>query len=764
MNEPEPPNAGRVRMVRRTFLAGLGLALGGLALAAVAEEKKKPAATDASLSRKTAAAGDGFRPNLFVYVAPDDTVSIVCARSEMGQGVRSSLPALIADELGADLSRIKIVQADGDAAYGDQNTDGSNSVRGFYDDLRRVGAVARTLLVAVAARRFGASPEECDARNGAVVHTKTGRSLAFGALANDAAKLPLPDPSTVRLRPASALQHVGRELPLVDAPDIVTGRAIYGADIVLPGLLTAVVLRPPVLGGRVASFGAARALAVPGVKQVVPIETPSKPYAFHPVGGLAVVANGTWAALRGRAALDVEWEAGDNGGYDSKAYREELTRSASAPGKVVRRRGDVEAALASAASRVEATYYAPHLAHATMEPPCAVAKVEGDRCEVWASTQNPQAARKEVASALGFEPDAVTVHVTLLGGGFGRKSKPDYVVEAALIARAAGAPVRLQWTREDDIRHDYYHSVSVQQLTAGFDARGALVAWRQRTAFPPIGSTLSGATFAAMGELQQGVLDVPVTAPNVQAENGEAYAHTRIGWYRSVANVYHAFAVQSFVDELAHARGKDPLDMQLEIIGPPRLLTKEELGDAELPNYGQSLERYPIDTARHRAVLERVAELSGFRDRRRNGRALGIAVHRSFLTYVAVVISVVRRPDGRIHADEAWICADAGIIVNMERVRSQFEGAVVFALSHALYGEITMKNGATEQANFRDYRLMRIKDAPRAIHVEVLESDKPPGGVGEPGVPPVAPALASAVFALTGQRIRELPLARSIAV
>jgi len=770
---PREPAKKKVVLVRRAFLAGLGLAAAGLAIAfEIAFERearpddgpKKPAPTDVNAKSAAAAAGEGLRPNLFVHVSPDDVVSIVCARSEMGQGVRSSLPVLIADELGADMAHVKVVQADGSVAFGDQNTDGSHSVRGFYDELRRVGAVARMMLVSAAARRWSVPESTCDAREGAVYHEPTGRHFRFGDLANDAAKLPLPDPKAIVLRPASRLKHVGKELPLLDGPDLVTGRALFGADVRLPGMLTAVVARPPVPGGRATSHDPRKALAVPGVKRVVEIAPAKRPFGFRPLGGIAVVAESTWAALRGRAALEVSWDPGDNRGYDSSAYRDKLVRSLRSPGRIWRNKGDVDGTLGGSKRRIEATYYVPHLAHAPMEPPCAVAKVDGKRCEIWASTQNPQSAQKEVAAALRLDPNDVTVHVTFLGGGFGRKSKPDYVVEAAILARELQAPVRVQWTREDDVQHDYYHSVSAQELVAGIGEDGKVVAWRHRTAFPPIGSTFSDATTAGIGEMQQGVLDVPLAIPNVRAESVDARAHTRIGWLRSVANIYHAFAIQSFIDEIAHALGEDPLAMRIHLLGPPRIVTTAELGVEKLPNYGQSLEEHPIDTARHRAVLERVAEMSSWRDRKKNGRALGIAVHRSFLAYVAVVVSAVRRPDGRIHADEAWICADAGTIVNLERVRSQLEGAVIFGLSHALYGEVTMKNGAVEQSNFRDLRLMRIKEAPRAIHVEVVKSSAPPAGVGEPGVPPVAPALANAVFALTGTRVRDLPLVRSLAV
>jgi isoquinoline 1-oxidoreductase beta subunit len=748
----------RIPISRRSFL-GISATVAGLGLGLFPACGNAKRGAD-SLPRPAA----DFSPNVFVHIAPDGSVSIVCHRSEMGQGVRSSLPALIADELGAELSRIKIIQGDGDPAYGDQNTDGSSSVRKRLDDLRYMGAAARTMLIAAAAARWGVSAASCQAAHHAVIHSTSGRSLGFGELVEDAAKLKVPEKKELTLRPRSELKYLGTRLPLVDVADIVRGRALFGADIRLPGMLTAVVLRPPVVGGQVAHFDASRALAIPGVRSVIPLPAPKPPFMFKPLGGLAVIADNTWAALRGRAALDVTWDGGDNAGYDSAAYQRELFAAVRAPGKVVRNVGNVDTALSAAPQRVEAEYYVPHLAHVPMEPPVAVAVVSDNKCEVWTSTQNPQSSRSEVARALGLQENQVTVYVTLLGGGFGRKSKPDYVVEAALVARAAKAPVRLQWTREDDVRHDYYHSVSAQRLVAGFDPAGQLSAWHHRTAFPSIGSTFTGATSAEAGELQQGVLDLPLAIPNVRAENCQARAHTRIGWLRSVANIYHAFAVQSFIDELAHSRGSDPRDMLLSVIGPPRAVTTTELGVDKLPNYGEPLSEHPIETGRLRHVIERVTTLSRWDARKAEGRALGLAAHRSFLTYAAVVMSLVRGADGSPRVDEAWIVADAGTIVNRERVESQLEGAVVFGMSIALYGAITMKGGATEQSNFRDYRLARIAEAPRQIHVEIVPSQGPPGGVGEPGVPPVAPALANAYFALTGQRVRALPLlpARSL--
>ncbi|MGZ3419407.1 MAG: molybdopterin cofactor-binding domain-containing protein [Polyangiales bacterium] len=723
-----------VRVVRRTFLKALGLT--GLALAWVDDARANTVVV---------------QPNVFVTVREDGVVSIVCHRSEMGQGVRSSLPVLIADELGADVSKIEIFQADGDAKYGDQNTDGSRSVRGGYDKLRQVGATARVMLITVAAKRWKVKEDACTTRDGFVVHDK--QRLAFGELVRDAMKLPVPKEA----KPRADLAHVGTELPLVDGPPIVTGTAKFAADVMLPGMRTAVIARPPVVGGRVAKLDDSKARAIKGVIDVVQLPVPVAPFAFQPLGGVAVIATDTWAAMRGRAALSITWDDGPNGTYDSAKYRETLSAAARAPGKVVRKTGDVDAALAAAKTKVEAEYYVPHLAHASMEPPAAVAKFDGNKCEIWTSTQDPQTAKKEVAKQLGLDPNDVTVHVTYLGGGFGRKSKADFVVEAAWLAKKIGAPVRVQWSREDDLRHDYFHTVSAEHLPAGLDASGKVTAWLHRNAFPSIRSTFNkDQDHADVGELGQGVLDLPLAVPNVRAENGEAKAHVRIGWLRSVHNIHHAFAVQSFMDEIAQARGVDPRDNLLDLFGPPRLVSAADLGVEKVPNYGATLEDHPIDTARMRHVIERVTALSDWKNARKS-KAMGVAAHRSFLTYVAVVVAVSLDDRKRLRLDEAWIVADAGTVINLERARSQMEGAVVFGASIALHSEITMKKGAVVAGNFRDYRLMRIADTPKT-HVEIVASKGKPCGIGEPGVPPVAPAIANAAFALTGKRYRSLPI------
>jgi len=754
-----------VLMTRREALAGLGagLAIGLFPLVGAGSDSSVPIGSGPRpASGPEEQPSSGLHANVMVHIARDGQTTIVCHRSEMGQGVRSTIPLLIADELGADPARVRVRQADGDAKYGDQNTDGSSSIRKFYADLRRAGAAVRVMLIAAAAQRWHVKPESCTAKNHEVVHLPSKRALPFSELVDAAAKLPVPKQESLVLRPESELVHVNDpDLPVLDGLAIVTGSAVFGADVNLPDLLIAVIARPPAVGSKWLHYDAARALAVPGVKRVVEMPAPKLPWNFQPWGGIAVVAETTWAALRGRAELSVTWDPGPNAAYRSRPFREELLASVRAAGTVVRDLGDVEAAFAKAAKVVEAEYQVPHLSHLQMEPLVACARVKNNHCEVWAPTQNPQDARKEVARVLDLSEDRVTVHVTLLGGGFGRKSKADFVSEAAFLAKACAVPIRVQWTREDDVRHDYYNAVNAQRLRAAFDDQGRFTAWHHRTAFTPIGSTFkSEVDTPTLNDLQQGVLDVALSAPNVRAEGCRATAHARIGWYRSVYNIFHAFAVGSFIDELAYARGADPRDTWLEIIGPPKLHSLTDLGISKLPNYGETLERHPVDAGRLRQVIERVTQAARWSDR--NGRALGLAAHRSFVSYTAVVISVVPDPVHKLRIDEAWITMDAGTVVNRDRVHAQLEGSLAMGISNALYGGITMTKGVTDQTNYHDARVARIGDFPRRIHTDIVPSTAPPSGVGEPGVPPVAPAIANAIFALTGQRIREIPLAHAL--
>jgi isoquinoline 1-oxidoreductase beta subunit len=680
----------------------------------------------------------------FLWLAPSGALTILAHRSEMGTGIRTALPMVVADEMEADWQQVSIKQAIGDSRYGDQNTDGSNSIRGNFERMRRLGAAARDVLERAAAAVWEVDASTCKANNHKVDHAASGRSLEFGALVEIAMELKPKGKSAIekRLKERKDWRYIGIGVGGYDMDAIVDGSAVFGGDIRLPNMLFASIERSPVLGGEVAKYDKDAALAVPGVEQVIELPfVTEEPFLFQALGGIAVLARDNWSAMQGRAALNATWKSNANASYDSSSYNQAMMESVRVPGTKTMGRGDLEAGFEAAVQKVEAEYSIPLLAHACMETPTATAHVTDAGCEVWSPTQNPQAVQDTVAQTLDLPKKSVTAHVTLLGGGFGRKSKPDYTAEAALLARETGRPVQVLWTRADDLQHDYYHAVSAQRMEAGLDGQGMPLAWLQRAAYPSIASTFSaGVAGPAPFELGMGFHNMPVAVPALRTETGKAKSHVRIGWLRSVANIQHAFAVSSFADEIAAAGEHDSY----------QAWTKMLIGD-KTGGPSKHIQRL-LD------VSESATSASGWGKKMSRGRGLGFAAHHSFDAYIAVVIEVEINQAGEIRIPRVDISADVGTVVHPDRVVAQMEGSVNFGLSQALFGQLTAANGVIEQTNFDGFRLLRIHEAPPRIHVHLTESDGAPTGVGEPGVPPIAPALCNAIYAAIGKRVRDLPV------
>jgi isoquinoline 1-oxidoreductase subunit beta len=656
---------------------------------------------------------------------------------------------------------VKVVQAAGNEKYGDQDTDGSHSVRSFFDTLREAGGGARLMLLRAAAEKWNVPEKECTTEMDTVVHKSSGRKLSYGELASAAATLPVPKKEELQLKPRKDWCYIGKPASAYDLKDMATGKAIYGQDTKMEGMLYASVAHPPVYGSAVKSVDDSAALKVAGVKQTATIDAFKPPVNMQALGGVAVLADSTYAAFQGKKKLKIEWTKSAHDVWTSDTYRKYLEETARKPGKVVRENGNVDAEFAKGGKIVEAEYYAPMLAHAALEPPAALAMYRDGKVEAWAPTQNPQGAQEAIAAAVGVKKEDVTVHVTLLGGGFGRKSFPDFIIEAAVLSKKSGKPVKVVWSREDDIKFDTFHSVAAMYFKASLGADGKPTAWLQRSVFPPIASTFDPkGQYADAGEIGLGFSDLPFALPNHRAENGPAPAHTRIGWLRSVANIYHAFGAHSFVGELANAAGKDQVEYVMALLGPGGILPKDQL-PKDYTNYDGDYAQYPIDIDRFRRVVQLAAERSGWgKQKLGNGFGMGIAVHRSFLTYVATVVQAEVK-DGQVKIQQVDTALDAGTIVNPTTVRQQFEGAAVMGSSLALYGEITATNGVIDQSNFDSYQVARMRAAPRVTNIHIVESEAPPAGVGEPGLPPFAPALYNAIFTATGKRIREMPLTKA---
>jgi isoquinoline 1-oxidoreductase beta subunit len=693
-----------------------------------------------------------WQPNVYLGMEPSGIVTIVAHRSEMGTGIRTALPMVAADELDVDFKNVRVEQAIGDAKYGSQDTDGSNSIRSFYEPLRVAGATARTMLERAAAAKWGVPAAECKGRNGEVIHEKSAKKTAYAELVTLAATQPVPKKEELIYKSPSEYRYIGKALPIVDLHDLCTGKAVFGIDAKMPGMVYASIERSPVMGGKIASVDDSEARKVAGVSGTERIDPLKPPYGFQALGGVAVIANSTWAAMQGRKKLKVDWDLGANAAFDSGSFKKTLQDSARQPGKVARNVGDVDAEFAKGGKVHEADYYVPMLAHAPMEPPAAVAEFKGGKVIAYTATQNPQAVQATVAAALGIKPADVTCHVTLLGGGFGRKSKPDYVAEAAVLSKKVGKPVKVVWSREDDIHFDYYHSVAAMYMKATTDEKGRPTAWLQRSAFPPIEMMFDASAKYGTSQMAMGWNDLPFDIANHRAENGPATAPVRIGWMRSVANIFHAFGVQSFTDELAAASGRDRVEYLLDVLGSPRVI---DLSGGR----GGGDKRYPLDVGRLRNVVDLAAQKSGWANKKSGaGHGYGIAVHRSFLSYIAAVVEVEVDAKGKVRIPRVDIAVDAGMVVHPERVTAQFEGAAVFGTSVAMMGEITLADGRVKEGNFNNYPVARMPEAPYVTHVHIVPSNEAPAGVGEPGVPVIAPAICNAIFAATGTRVRDLPV------
>lgn len=740
-----PAGSTARRLSRRQFcrVSALG---GGALLVAV----QLPLVAGAA-RRAAQPAARAFAPNAFVRIDPDGQITLTLARPEIGQGVGTSLPMILAEELDADLSAVRIEQARIDhAAYGDQFAGGSQSVRTGWAPLRNAGAVARTLLAAAAARRWGVDPATCRTARGVVHHLPSGRSASYGALAAEAARLPLPE--KVTLKEPGDYTLIGRSTAQLAAPAIVAGRERFGLDTRVPGMRFASIERAPVLGARLVSIDERAARAVSGVTHVVAIDADAlsgfgdnNP---RPANGVAVVATSTWAALEGRRALQLSWSQGA-AEEDSERRREECRRLAGlAPERVVRTDGNFEGAFAAAARRLEAVYELPLLAHAPMEPMNCVAAVRDGRCEVWAPTQNPQTAREVAAAIAGTPVEAVRVHVTRSGGGFGRRFYADFVAEAVFVSQRIGAPVQVMWTREDDTRHGYFRPASYHLMRAALDAAGHPVAWSQHLVNAQRGEFLNwalpqGTPVLPAGD-ELGPFDFPAGyIPNLRlAASALRGCPVPLGQWRSVEDSSNVFVYQSFIDELAHLAGADPLAYRLTLLGDSR----------SLPYYSRS-----YDPQRLRRVLETAAREAQWGSPLSANSGRGIAASYANSAYVAVVAQVEVRPAHELRVQRMVVAADLGTVVNPLGAAAQLEGGVVFALSAALKQEITLAGGRVQQGNFDTFAVLRMGEAPR-IEVHLVPGGDVPLGAGEAAVPPTAPALANALFAASGVRVRRLPI------
>ena len=709
---------------RREFLKASGLSAGGLIIGV-----SLPLGVLGSMDSA------GFEPNAFVHIDKNGDTTIYCGRCEMGQGISTALPAAVADELEADWSRVKVLQGDADKKYGPQATGGSRSINLMFEPMRKAGAAGKEMLIAAAAQTWKIPAEKCYAKSHAVFNRLDDRSLQYGELVIVASGLPVPEEPVLKTR--DQFRYIGKPLQRHDQRDMVVGERIYGADKKLPGMKYAAIRHVPVLGGSVKSVDKTAALAMKGVVDVVEIPRFDKP--FGSIGGVAVVADNTWIAEQALAKLKIEFEAGKNGSYDTVEYKKQLVRNVEAPAKSEFEKGWLDQAFEDAAVKHKATYTGGHLSHSPMEPMASLVWVQKDKCEIWASTQDPVSIQTTIGAYLDRKPEDITVHVMMAGGAFGRKFKCDYVQEAAACSKAVGAPVQMTWSREEDMRTGFYHSCSAQHIEASVDKQGKLTGWLHRAAFPPIASLFNPAVVQPSADDLDAVSKHPYGIENMRVESGMAPVHTRIGWYRSVYAIFYGFAINAFTDELAHKAGVDSLQFFRDIYA-----------NNKNPDQAEQVKR-------SLGVLNKAAEMAEWGKKLPANQGMGIAVHHSFESYVSMIAHV------EVDGDEITVhkvdCAvDCGLVLNPDIATAQMEGAIIMGLGLAMNTEIRFKNGSVVNSNFHDYPVLSIGETPVEINVSFVGQDYRPTGLGEPGVPTTAPALANALFAATGKRYRSLPI------
>lgn len=747
----------RRQFLSLTGVSGGALILGGsLGLSPLEVSAKK---TNKSTSKEL---------GVFVTIHDNGDVDIICHRAEMGQGILSSVPQIIAEEMGADWSKVNAVLGTGDSKYGDQNTGGSASIRRHHDHIRQMGAIARDLLLQAAADKWKVSKNELSIGNHRVSHAQKKQTASFSELANAASKLPLPDVNALSFKDPKDYKIVGKEVALQGIEDIVTGTATYAQDIQLPNMLIASIERPPVVGGKVKSFDATDAKKVKGVVDVIQLRDRSFPVNVKPMSGVAVLADNTWAAIEGRKKLKIEWEHGANESHNSESYSKDLVKKVQSKGKEVRVEGDVYAHKFNAERTIEATYTVPYHHHMSMETPAATAHIDGDKVTIWSGTQAPQWGKNEAIAELGMDPekdaDNVEFNMTLMGGAFGRKSKNDFTTEAVELAKATGRPVKVIWSREDDVKHGFYHSTAANYIKAEITQDNRSDNWIQRVVAPPIAWIFNDkTTHLTDGDMSLGFADIPFDIANLSCETPPVTTHVRTGWLRAVGNINNAFALGSFVDELAVKAGIDTPQMWLNLLGEDREFNPAKEGFTGYSNYGNNDKKaYDVQIARYKRVLNHVVEKSGADTKTADNEGWGISVANSFNSYAAAATKV-RVIDDKVEVLEMHTAIDCGLIITPDRVRSQMEGAMIMGLSMAMESEITVKDGAIVQNNFYDYPVSRMNQVPD-LYVHLVESDDAPGGVGEPGLPPILPSITNAIFHASGVRVRDLPVKKTLKV